>query len=79
MTITTSEWVVTAFSKTKKSIIRGSSCATGKCFLNVAVKPVTDVDHAVVAPHGLIGQAFDGGGIQRHSTHCKTHHTCHRV
>ena len=79
MTITTSEWVVTAFSKMKKSIIRGSSCATGKCFLNVAVKPVTDVDHAVVAPHGLIGQAFDGGGIQRHSTHCKTHHTCHRV
>ena len=67
MTITTSEWAVTASSKMKKGILRGNSCATGKCFLNVAVKPVTDVHHATVAPHGLLGQAFDGGGMRHHT------------
>ena len=65
MTIITSAWVVTASSKMKKGILRGNSCATGKCFLNIVIVPVTDVGHAAVAPHGLLGQAYDGDGMQR--------------
>jgi hypothetical protein len=71
MTIITSAWVVTASSKMKKGILRGNSCATGKCFLNIGIEPVTDVGHAAVAPHGLLGQAYDGDGMQRQ--HAFTH------
>ena len=37
-----------------------TSCATGKCFLEVSITPRFDADHAAVAPHGLIGQSYDG-------------------
>ena len=63
MTIATSEWAVTASSKVKNGIIRGDSCATGKCFLNIEIKPLADVGHGNVPPHGLIGQAIDGGDV----------------
>jgi hypothetical protein len=85
MTITTSEWAVTASSKMKRGIIHGNSCTTGKCFLNIAVRPITDGFHASVTPHGLLGQAFDGGGIQRqHASHPTTAsvapgHSCART
>ena len=60
---TTATWVLSASSKYKEGILgRGSSCSTGKCFLEVTVKPLADADNAKVAPHGLIGQAFDGAG-----------------
>ena len=32
----------------------------GKCFLEVRLTPKIDADSAKVAPHGLIGQSFDG-------------------
>lgn len=62
-TVKTSGWVITATSKFKKGIIRGNSCATGKCFLSVSIGPTFDTDvQREVSPHGLLGQAFDGSG-----------------
>jgi len=61
---TTATWTMRASSKYKEGILgRGSSCSTGKCFLEVTVKPLADADNAKVAPHGLIGQAFDGADV----------------
>lgn len=43
----------------KPGIVGASSCATGKCFLEVSLTPHFDADNAAVAPHGLIGQSYD--------------------
>jgi len=59
LTITTPEWTTVASNKVKPGIIGAATCATGKCFLEVSVTPRFDADHAVVAPHGLIGQSYD--------------------
>jgi len=34
----------------------------GKALLNVHIEPLYDADHDIVAPHGLIGQSYDGDG-----------------
>jgi hypothetical protein len=63
MSVASAEWVVSAASKYKNGILKGTTCATGKCFLDVAVKPLIDADHAKVAPHGLMGQGYDGDEV----------------
>lgn len=35
----------------------------GKALLDVTIKAEYDADHDVVAPHGLIGQSWDGDGV----------------
>ena len=47
----------------KPGIIGASTCAAGKCFLEVSLTPRFDADHAKVAPHGLIGQSYDGDDV----------------
>jgi hypothetical protein len=34
----------------------------GKALLNIHIEPLYDADHDKVAPHGLIGQSYDGDG-----------------
>ena len=34
----------------------------GKALLNINIEPLYDADNDVVAPHGLIGQSWDGDG-----------------
>ena len=58
VTITTPVLKVVASSRFKKGILRGKSCATGKCFLNVAVSPLNYSAFDKLAPHGLIGQVY---------------------
>lgn len=57
------EWAVNFTSRFKYGIARGTSCSDGKCFVDVKIRPRADMDHAKVAPHGLIGQSFDGDDI----------------
>ena len=61
--ITTAEWVVTASSKVKPSIVNATKCADGRCILNIAVSPRFDTAKTRVAPHGLMGQSYDGDDI----------------
>ena len=35
----------------------------GKALLDVQLNPLYDADHDAVAPHGLIGQSWDGDGV----------------
>jgi len=35
----------------------------GKALLNIQIDPLYDADHDPVAPHGLIGQSWDGDGM----------------
>ena len=50
--------------KVKKSIVGpGNTCADGKCFVEVSLAPTVDVKTLKVAPHGLIGQSYDGDDI----------------
>jgi len=53
------EWLVNISSRLKPTILRGTACHDGKCFAEVKFKPLANMDTAKVAPHGLIGQAFD--------------------
>ena len=63
-TIATPEWSLALSSKFKAGIVAaGNTCASGKCFLEVKVSPRTDVTKLKVAPHGLIGQTYDGDGV----------------
>ena len=63
-TIATPEWTLTLSSKFKAGIVAaGNTCAGGKCFLEVKVSPRVDVAKLKVAPHGLIGQTYDGDGL----------------
>ena len=62
-TVTTPEWLVRVSSKVNPDIINATTCATGRCILNVQLEPLFDTDHAKVAPHGLIGQSFDADDI----------------
>jgi len=59
LVITTPEWTVSVANRVKPGIVGASSCATGKCFLEVSITPSFDADNATVAPHGLIGQSYD--------------------
>ena len=42
---------------------RGTACHDGKCFAEVKLTPRANMDLAKVAPHGLIGQTYDGDGV----------------
>ena len=63
LSVQTPEWVVRATSKVNPSIVDAATCATGRCILNVQVNPLFDIDHAKVAPHGLMGQSYDADGV----------------
>jgi len=62
--VVTPEWAVTVTVKVGPSIIGAKTCATGRCIINMQVKPRFDIARTKVAPHGLIAQSFDGDGIQ---------------
>jgi hypothetical protein len=62
-TIKTSEWTISLSSKMKPGMVGATSCADGKCFLEVKASPLVDVATLKVAPHGLIGQTYDGDGV----------------
>ena len=59
-TVFTPEWSVALRSTFKLGIVGGSTCAQGKCFVDVKVSQRAE---SKVAPHGLIGQTFDGDGM----------------
>jgi ELWxxDGT repeat protein len=62
--VTTPEWSFSASSQKKDAIIAaGNTCSKGKCILNLNLRPLVDVGHAKVAPHGLLGQAYDGDDV----------------
>ena len=63
LTVVTPEWAIALHNKVKPGIIGASTCAAGKCFLEVSLTPRFDADHAKVAPHGLIGQSYDGDDL----------------
>jgi len=56
LTISTGKWEVQVFSKR----FPNAAANPGKALLNVAINAKYDADHDVVAPHGLIGQSYDG-------------------
>ena len=62
-TIKTSEWTIGLSSKMKPGMVGATTCADGKCFLEVKMSPLVDVATLKVAPHGLIGQTYDGDGV----------------
>lgn len=57
--VSTGLWQVEVASKPFPNAIQNP----GKALLDVQLKPLYDADHDVVAPHGLIGQSWDGDGI----------------
>jgi len=59
LTVTNGKWEVKAWSKR----FPNPAANPGKALLNVAMSPTYDADHDVVAPHGLIGQSYDGDDI----------------
>jgi len=60
----TLEWTIRLSSKMKPGMVSaGSTCAGGKCFLEAKMSPLVNVATLKVAPHGLIGQTYDGDGI----------------
>jgi len=63
LTVSTPEWIMSVTSKVASGIIGAKTCATGRCILNVQLTPLFDADHATVAPHGLIGQSYDGDDV----------------
>lgn len=73
LTLRTPEWLVHATSKVNPHITNATTCATGRCILNLNLEPLFDTDHAKVAPHGLIGQSYDAdelaviGKVDRYS------------
>jgi hypothetical protein len=61
--VETPDWVILARSKVNPGIIGANSCATGRCFLSVSVRPQFDERTTAAAPHGLLGQSYDGDGV----------------
>lgn len=57
--VSTGRWEVKAWSKRYPN----AAANPGKALLNVAISAQYDADHDVVAPHGLIGQSYDGDNI----------------
>jgi hypothetical protein len=66
LSVKTPEWLIVATSKVMPGIIGATTCATGRCIINVQIEPLFDADHAKVAPHGLIGQSWDGDDVAVH-------------
>lgn len=63
LTIKTSEWIVKVNSKVTPSIVDATKCADGRCAIHVSMSPRFNTSQALVAPHGLIGQSYDGDNI----------------
>jgi len=59
MLVSTGRWLVEAASKP----FPNPSQDRGKSLLDIQIIPNYDADHDVVAPHGLIGQSWDGDNI----------------
>jgi len=59
MLLNTGRWLVEAASKP----FPNPSQDRGKSLLDIQIIPNYDADHDVVAPHGLIGQSWDGDGM----------------
>ena len=59
MIVNTGRWQVEAQSKAFPNAEKNP----GKALLDVQLNPLYDADHDVVAPHGLIGQSWDGDGV----------------
>jgi hypothetical protein len=60
LVVSTGEWEVSATSKP----FPNPRAHPGKALLNLDFRPLYDADHDVVAPHGLIGQSFDGSNLR---------------
>jgi len=56
VTINTGRWLIEATSKAFPNPTKN----VGKALLDVQVNALYDADHDVVAPHGLVGQSWDG-------------------
>jgi len=59
LTVSTGRWEVQAWSKRYPN----PAANPGKALLNIKIDARYDADHDVVAPHGIIGQSFDGDGV----------------
>ena len=59
MLVNTGWWLVEAASKAFPNAVLNR----GKALLDVQLNPLYDADHDSVAPHGLIGQSWDGDGV----------------
>lgn len=57
--VNTGHWLIEAASKSFPNAQKNP----GKALLNVQVNALYDADHDVVAPHGLIGQSYDGDDL----------------
>merc|ERR1719217_1820991 len=61
LTVVTKKW---RFSATVSPFPFGKLDANkNKVLIDVAIQPLYDADADVVAPHGIIGQAYDGDGL----------------
>jgi len=61
LAVATTKW---RFSATSSPFPFGKLDANkDKVLLDVAIQPLYDADHDVVAPHGIIGQAYDGDSL----------------
>lgn len=60
LTVNTGRWEVTAWSKP----FPNWRANPGKALLNVKVAALYDADQDVVAPHGLVGQSYDGDSVR---------------
>jgi len=58
MLVNTGRWLIEAASKPFPG-----KADRGKALLDVQIVPNYDADHDVVAPHGLVGQSWDGDGV----------------
>ena len=56
LTVSTGKWEVQAWSKR----FPNAAANPGKALLNVGISALYDADSDVVAPHGLVGQSYDG-------------------
>jgi len=61
--VQTPDWVILAKSKVNPTIVGASTCATGRCFLSISISPRFEAGTLKVAPHGLVGQSYDGDGV----------------
>jgi hypothetical protein len=59
LTVSTGKWEVQAWSKRFPNPMANP----GKALLNVAIAAQYDANHDVVAPHGVIGQSYDGDSV----------------
>jgi len=56
--VSTGQWRMSVWNKP----FPNAAANPGKALLNMHIEALYDADHDVVAPHGLIGQSYDGDG-----------------